>query len=112
MRGIGRLERALPTAVPVGSSDRVHLVNGWDVASSVASMVTALAVAFAVGQLVVARQQSHREFENMYVQRFWAIIDQFTDKIALQPAPRSFKGHDRVVALSYIRLCEDELDMR
>ena len=75
-------------------------------------MVTALAVAFAVGQLVVARKQSHREFENMYVQRFWAIIDQFTDDVALQPAPPSFAGHDRVVALSYIRLCEDELDMR
>jgi hypothetical protein len=87
-------------------------VNGWDIASSIASIVTALAVAFAVGQLVVARQQSHREFENIYVQRFWAIIDQFTDEVALQPAPQSFAGHDRVIALSYIRLCEDELDMR
>ncbi|WP_426516749.1 hypothetical protein ACPPVQ_18785 [Diaminobutyricibacter sp. McL0618] len=93
-------------------TDSVHLVDGWGIASSLASVVTALAVVFAVGQLRVARQQSHRDFENLYVRRYWDLLDQFSDQATLDKDLSSWGSDDLTIALNYIRLCEDEVDMR
>jgi hypothetical protein len=61
---------------------------------------------------VVARQQSHRAFENLYVQRFWTILDEFSDTATLSQDLTEWSNSDRAVAVNYIRLCEDQLDMR
>lgn len=37
--------------------------------------MTAVAVVSAVLQLVGSRTQRHREFENLYVQRYWQLLD-------------------------------------
>lgn len=93
-------------------TDRVQLVDGWTIASSIASVVTALAVVFAVGQLRVARQQSHREFENLYVQRYWSLLDRFSEAAVLDDDLSAWDRGDKAIALNYMRLCEDQLDMR
>jgi hypothetical protein len=51
--------------------------------ADIGAIVTAVAVVFAVFQVVTARTQRHREFENMYVQRYWQILDRMTDRMYL-----------------------------
>lgn len=76
------------------------------------AILTAVAVVFAVLQVVTARTQRHREFENMYVQRYWEILDRMTDRMYLnheisRPTPDELR-----LAVAYLRLSEDELDLR
>lgn len=87
-------------------------MNGWEIASSVATMVTALAVLLAVGQLIVARQQSHREFESLYVQRYWDLMDSFSDHELTTRSNGAFRRRDHAAALRHVQLCEDQADMR
>ncbi|MGH1549189.1 hypothetical protein ACRAWB_08450 [Leifsonia poae] len=87
-------------------------VDFWQILSSLATAVTALAVVFAAGQLRVAREQSHRDFENLYVQRYWSLLDKFSVDATLEEARTAATPSDRAIALNYMRLCEDQLDMR
>jgi hypothetical protein len=75
--------------------------------ASVAQIVTGIAFVFAALQIREARKQLHRELENLYVQRYWKILDQMPTW-----------GHDlrqrrvKVGLLRYMQLCEDEIDLR
>lgn len=74
--------------------------------------LTAAAAIFAGFQLLAARTQRHRDFENLYVQRYWQILDRMPDRLYLNheiPAPDS---DERRLAVAYLRLCEDEVDLR
>ena len=98
-----------PRPRAMGYASRVDV---WQILSTLASVVTALAVVFAAGQLRVAREQSHRDFENLYVQRYWSLLDKFSVEATLDEARAAATPADHAIALNYMRLCEDQLDMR
>jgi hypothetical protein len=71
--------------------------------------IAALTVAF--WGLRQARRVRLRQFEQLYIQRFWHLVD------ALSPNARFGKSgvisdRDRLTVLSYLELCEDELELR
>lgn len=80
--------------------------------ANVGSVVTAGAVVFAVFQLVAARTQRHRDFENLYVQRYWQILDRMPDRLYFGHEILSPNTDELRLAVAYLRLCEDEIDLR
>jgi len=87
-------------------------VEFWTALGAIATAVTAIAVLFAMLQLRGARQQGHREFEALYVQRFWTISDSFTPNAQTSSPLNRLRRADIPSALAYLQLCEDEIDMR
>lgn len=80
--------------------------------SAVVSALTVAAILFALIQLLTARKQRHREFELVYVQRYWQIIDGLSFDIGTEVSMESLTVHDLRLCMQYLRLCEDELDLR
>lgn len=76
-----------------------------------ATIVTAFAVVIAVLSFINERNQRHRDFEGLYVQRYWDIQDRHSPRYRLQ-SRRRLSDHDRALILDYLRLCEDELEIR
>jgi hypothetical protein len=80
--------------------------------SEIALIVTALGV---LGVMVGLRQSYRerlRQFESMYVERYWKILDQLSLE-AVKASPGAEAGRDDEKAIrNYILLCEDELEMR
>lgn len=84
----------------------------WEALTAIASLLTAIAIVFAFSQLLTARKQRHREFELVYVQRYWQIIDGLSFDISTEVSMESLQPHDLRLCMQYLRLCEDELDLR
>lgn len=86
----------------------------YEIASVLLQLVTAGAIVFAVFQVVGSRTQRHREFENLYVQRYWALLDRMSLQLYTGSTRRRLSGQDKDkrVIHDYLRLCEDELDLR
>lgn len=85
-------------------------MNPWE--ASVPEWITAGAsVAALVGlgfvwvQLRVQKQQLIRDLENDYVQRYWQIRDHID-------AARRGSKEERRWRFAYLRLCEDQIDLR
>jgi hypothetical protein len=80
--------------------------------SEIALVVTALGV---LGVMVGLRQSYRerlRQFESLYVQRYWKILDQLSLE-AVKASPTADAGcEDEKAIRNYILLCEDELQMR
>ncbi|MCR2817307.1 hypothetical protein NQ166_00490 [Microbacterium sp. zg.Y1090] len=79
--------------------------------ADIAAIVTAAAVVIAILSFVGDRSQRHREFESLYVQRYWTLRDRESADVRLGAGHRLSK-EDRALALDYLRLCEDELEIR
>lgn len=79
---------------------------------NIASVVTAVAVIFVVFQLVGDRNSRHREFENLYVQRYWNLTDQMSFDPWSKPLRSSLSDRDHGLCRAYLRLCEDEVELR
>ncbi|NHW47116.1 hypothetical protein HAV21_09455 [Paenarthrobacter sp. MSM-2-10-13] len=84
-------------------------MSGWEWAQIIANLATVIAVTFAIIQLIGARAAKHRDFENLYVQRFWALMD--NSQRSQRGLVKTLRGEDRTIR-SYLELCEDELDLR
>lgn len=80
--------------------------------SEIALIVTARGV---LGVMVGLRQNCRerlRQFESMYVQRYWKLLDQLSLE-AVKASPAADAGREDEKAIrNYILLCEDELQMR
>ena len=80
--------------------------------SEIALVVTALGV---LGVMVGLRQSYRerlRQFESLYVQRYWKILDQLSLEV-VKASPTADAGREDEKAIrNYILLCEDELQMR
>lgn len=87
-------------------------MTGWEWAEVVAQLVTPVAVLFAIFQLIGARAAKHRDFENLYVQRYWNLMDSFKGDQWTTNTVRALPKEDRSKVKSYLQLCEDELDLR
>lgn len=86
---------------------RVSNVREW-IQLGVSSL-TVLAIAAAVWQLVAQSRQMHREFEAMYVRRYWELMSNRSESWVLSGR---LTVADRVVVRGYLQLSEDECDLR
>lgn len=84
--------------------------SGMEWFSRALELITAVAIVFAVLQLVGDRAQRHREFENLYVQRYWSLLDRMSDELYSGSGNESKEDARTIIA--YLRLCEDEIDLR
>ncbi|GHD81932.1 hypothetical protein CLV85_0133 [Salinibacterium amurskyense] len=80
-----------------------------EIFSSIVQGVTALAIIFAAWQLLFHSRQMHREFEQLYVTRYWVLMDQRSAGFTITGRARK---EDRPVVRGYLQLCEDEIDLR
>ena len=76
------------------------------------SIATAVGVFLALLSLRAARLQRRRQFEMIYVQRYWALMDGLTVDALAGRQTTSPQPQDEKVALAYIGLCEDQLELR
>jgi hypothetical protein len=82
------------------------------VIADIALIVTAVGVLAAVFGLRQSNRERLRQFEAMYVQRYWSILDQLSLGALDMSAPGSVNADDRKAIRAYLFLCEDELEMR
>lgn len=87
-------------------------MSGWEWANVVAQFATMFAVVFAILQLIGARAAKHRDFENLYVQRYWNLMDRFDGNPWGAPSVDDLVDSDKSLVTAYLQLCEDELDLR
>lgn len=80
-----------------------------DVLATVVQLLTASAIVFAAWQLLFHSRQMHRDFEMLYVQRYWELMDGRSDSFLLNSEPNE---QDHRVIRGYLQLCEDEIDLR
>jgi hypothetical protein len=81
----------------------------FDVWSLVLQVATLIAVVVAAWQLLFHSRQMHREFEALYIARYWELMDRRSIRWVV--AGRHSRP-DIVVAKGYLQLCEDEIDCR
>lgn len=80
--------------------------------ADIALVVTAIGVLGAVYSLRQSYRERLRQFEAMYVERYWSLLDQLSLS-ALKGSPfTEISETDERAIRAYIRLCEDELEMR
>ncbi|CAO1648950.1 hypothetical protein NYA9BBAC_00093 [Salinibacterium sp. NYA9b] len=77
--------------------------------STIVQALTALAIIFAAWQLLFHSRQMHREFEHLYVERYWVLMDKRSVGFALKGR---IGKEDRSIVRGYLQLCEDEIDLR
>jgi hypothetical protein len=80
----------------------------------IASIATAVGVYFAVIGLRQARIQRMRQFESMFVQRYWKLMDDLSLQAWQGMPPRRSRvspGDEKAVR-AYYQLCEDEMELR
>jgi hypothetical protein len=96
------------------------------VLEDIAWVATAVGVLVAAFSVRAANSQRRRQFETIYVQRYWALMDQLSlDALKDgQSKPHNSMGpltvadgqeichNDQRIVHSYLRLCEDELELR
>lgn len=80
--------------------------------SDIALIITALGVLFVLVGLRQSYRERLRQFEAMYIERYWKILDQLSLNAVQGTGPASINAEDERAIRSYILLCEDELQMR
>jgi len=82
------------------------------VLADIALIVTAAGVVAAVFGLRQSNRERLRQFEAMYVQRYWSILDQLSLDALSGSAGEDPNEADVKAIRAYLFLCEDELEMR
>ena len=83
--------------------------NWTDIASVILGALTFLAIGVAAIQLIFHSRQMHREFESLYISRYWELMDRRSTSFAVDRVPTEA---DRPVMRAYLQLSEDEIDIR
>lgn len=78
----------------------------------IALIVTAIGVLGVVLGLRQNYRERLRQFEAMYVERYWMILDKLSIDALSGSCPDKITEDDNKAIRSYILLCEDELEMR
>ncbi|GAA1866460.1 hypothetical protein GCM10009772_47340 [Pseudonocardia alni subsp. carboxydivorans] len=78
----------------------------------VGTIATAVGVLLAVLSLRAARLQRRRQFETIYVQRYWTLMDGLTADALAGRRTDTVSPQDEKAALAYLRLSEDQLELR
>ena len=84
--------------------------------TAIAAVATTVGVLLILPQLRAAQRQRHRQFEDLYIQRYWSIIDRMSiecdwSKFKVGGSGKLLPG-DEAAIRAYLWLCEDQLDMR
>ncbi|MGI9822196.1 hypothetical protein [Agromyces sp. Marseille-Q5079] len=82
-----------------------------DVLTAISAVVVILGGGFAAFQLWLMTRQGHRDFESLYVQRYWTLMDRLGSREPFGSHSATFKKRDRATLIAYVQLCEDEADM-
>lgn len=77
---------------------------------AIASMVTALGVVFAGISIRAGLVQRHRQFEALYINRYWSLLDRLSSE-AVITKQRPISPDDRLAIRLYFQLCQDEIEM-
>ncbi|MBX3103792.1 MAG: hypothetical protein KF867_02350 [Cryobacterium sp.] len=85
------------------------LPNWVDIASLIVSILTCFTIGLAAIQLIFHSRQMHREFETLYVERYWVLMDKRSQAFTVGQNPTE---SDKTVIRGYLQLCEDEVDLR
>jgi hypothetical protein len=80
--------------------------------SDIALIVTAIGVLGVVYGLRQGYRQRLRQFEAMYVQRYWELLDRFSLDLLKGKAAEPLSADDERAIRAYFILCEDEVEMR
>jgi len=80
--------------------------------SDIALFVTAIGVLGVVYGLRQSYRQRLRQFEAMYIRRYWSLLDIFSLDLLIGSALGQISTDDEKAIRSYFFLCEDELEMR
>jgi hypothetical protein len=80
--------------------------------SSIALIVTAIGVLGVMFGLRQNYRERLRQFEEMYVERYWRIVDQLSLDALKALRPAQVCPEDEKAIRTYILLCEDELQLR
>lgn len=80
--------------------------------ADIALIVTAVGVLAAVFGLRQSNRERLRQFEAMYVERYWSIVDQLSVEALSAASPETISASDVKSIRAYLFLCEDELEMR
>lgn len=83
-----------------------------DYASLFVSVFTMLGVLLVVLQFIGERIARHREFEMMYVQRYWEVSESLPTAFLEGRPNYEITEENRDAFVRYMLLCEDELDLR
>lgn len=79
---------------------------------NIAAVVTAVGVLLAALSIRASQRQRLRSFEAFYVERYWSLMDSLSlEAIKLDPNYERDDSDEKAVR-SYIRLCEDECELR
>ena len=86
------------------------MTGTWlDVVSVVVQFLTFVGIALAALQLFFQGRQIHRDFDALYVRRYWELMDMRSKQWVLKGKLKP--GNEKVVR-GYLQLCEDEIDLR
>lgn len=88
------------------------MTPNWEWANIIGQFATVIAVGAAFLQLIGARAAKHRDFENLYVQRYWNLMDAFKGDPWTVTSVDDLPRRDQARISAYLQLCEDELDLR
>lgn len=80
--------------------------------SDIALVITAIGIIGAVYSLRQSYRERLRQFEAMYVSRYWVIFDRLSLDALRGSDPKAISPADEHAIRAYLRLCEDELEMR
>jgi hypothetical protein len=84
------------------------------VIQDIGTLATAVGVFIAVLSLGASRRQRLRQFESLYVRRYWTIMDELSLDV-MRGTPQNgaaLSERDEKAIRSYLRLCEDQLELR
>src|SRR5580658_3991181 len=95
-------------SVPLDCQSRV----GDSMLTDIALIVTAAGVLAAVFSLRQSNRERLRQFEAMYVQRYWSVLDQLSLDALAGSTKEPPSEADLKAIRAYLFLCEDELEMR
>ncbi len=80
--------------------------------SEIALFITAAGVLGVAYGLRQGYRQRLRQFEAMYIQRYWSLLDRFSLELLIGSSAGQISTDDEKAIRSYFFLCEDELEMR
>ena len=87
-------------------------MNAAEIVGLIAQIITLVALVVTILQLIGSRTSRHREFENLYVQRYWNLMDSFEGDPWKAFSATELTAKDRRRLSAYLWLCEDELNLR
>jgi hypothetical protein len=82
------------------------------VLQSIATLITAVGVLLGVLTLRASQRQRLRQFESFYVARYWHLMDGLSLAALRGDEQSDVSDDDEKVVRSYVRLCEDECELR